>query len=132
MPLKWFLPPTRLKSSLLARRSEAKEPMMTTTRWQITPSVPYEVLCFLNVLTGDPFYTSLYQAEYEHWAPQLSPDIQAALAHIKRVIKDEKSSIISAELCLLFSSLPDLTLSILVDAVTERDALYRAYQQSRH
>ena len=105
---------------------------MPTTQWQITPSVPFEVLCFLNVLTGDPFYTPLYQAEYDHWAPQLPSGVQAALAHIKQVLKEEKHSIISADLCSLFSSLPDLTLDRLIEATVERDGLYQTYRQSRY
>jgi hypothetical protein len=105
---------------------------MPTTQWETAPSLTYEALCFVNVLTGDPFYTPYYQAEYDHWLPRLTPEVTSALAHIHRTLKVEGGQIISAQLCLLFSQVPDLTLNALVAAVAERTGLHQSYQQSQH
>jgi hypothetical protein len=34
------------------------------TEWQLKPSLKYDALCLLNVLSGDPYYLHYYQPEY--------------------------------------------------------------------
>ena len=46
-----------------------------STLWEITPSFKYDVLTLLNVLTGDPFYTSYYPEEHKRFEPGLTPDV---------------------------------------------------------
>lgn len=75
----------------------------------------YDALCLLNVLSGDPYYLDYYRAEYEHFHPLFTPKENAAFADLKRVIKDEGHGIeghgiVSAELTLYYSVLPDETL----------------------
>jgi hypothetical protein len=81
-----------------------------TTEWQVSPSFKFDLLCFLNALTGDSFYLSHYQKEYDHFAPQLTPKTRAALANLKRKIKDENGNIVSAFLSLHFSATDDETI----------------------
>jgi len=69
-----------------------------------------DTVCFLNVLTGDPFYTRYYKDDYEQFEPRLTPAARKALADLKRKIKDERKSIISAFLALYFSATDDRTL----------------------
>lgn len=74
------------------------------TTWTIAPSLKYDALCFLNVLTGDPYYLKYYAAEYEAFAPRLSVEGREALASLRRKLKDERGQIISAFLALYFSA----------------------------
>jgi hypothetical protein len=80
------------------------------TNWLVTPSFKFDALCFLNVLTGDPFYVRYYKDEYLNFAPRLTPVARAALARLKRKLKDENKGIISAFLSLYFSATDDQTL----------------------
>ncbi|HEX8035421.1 MAG TPA: hypothetical protein VF510_16310 [Ktedonobacterales bacterium] len=103
---------------------------MSITRWSVEPSLPYEMLCFLNVLTSDPFYTTRYEAEYEHWRELMPANVTSAVATIKRVLKDERQTIISAKLCNIFSALPHLTVGTLRHVLSNRGVLFEAYCQS--
>lgn len=58
------------------------------TRWRIEPSSKFDTLCFLGVLTGDPFYVGYYKDEYAKLEPQLTPPAREALAALKRKIYD--------------------------------------------
>ncbi len=73
------------------------------TEWQIVASFKFDTLCFLNILTGDPFYLDYYKDEYDQFAPKLTPLAQRALTKLKYEIKEKNHSIISASLSLYFS-----------------------------
>jgi len=79
--------------------------------WLVQPSFKYDVLCLLNVLTGDPYYLNYYADEYARFEPELTPEARAALANLQRVIKTEGGGIISATLTLYFSIVEDSTLA---------------------
>lgn len=81
-----------------------------TTEWRVQPSFLFDTVCFMNVLTGDSFYTRLYENEYAWFEPQLTPPVRAALSNLKRKVKDENKNIISAFLALHFSATDDQTL----------------------
>jgi hypothetical protein len=99
-------------------RSEPGAPARST-RWQVTPSFKYDALCFLNVLTGDPFYRRFYEKEYAEFAPRLTPAARAALSALKRKIKDENKNIVSAFLSLYFSADDGETLDQMLGAVAD-------------
>lgn len=80
------------------------------TNWLVSPSFKFDALCFLNVLTGDPFYVRYYKDEYAGFAPRLTPPARDALESLKRKLKDEHKVIISAFLSLYFSATDDATL----------------------
>jgi hypothetical protein len=80
------------------------------TDWQVTPSFKFDALCFINVLTGDEFYKRFYGDEYARFAPLLTPATRAALAGLKRKLRDENKVIITAFLSLYFSATDDRTL----------------------
>lgn len=89
-------------------RPEASPP--STTVWHVAPSFKFDVLCFLNTLTGDPFYLSYYPDDYKRFEPLLTPSARLALASLKRKVKDDNKTIISSFLSLLFSATDDQTL----------------------
>lgn len=112
----WFLVTALLGApfpdhgSFAQRQPGPKARLHTTTDWHIQPSFVMDTVCFLNVMTGDPFYTRYYKDDYEKFEPRLTPDARNALANLKRKIKDEKKNIVSALLALYFSATNDRTL----------------------
>lgn len=83
---------------------EGDTKIVNTTEWQIEPSFKYDVLCFLNALTGDEYYLDFYREEYEKFEPQFTPEVRLALTSLKIKLKDEQQRIISAVLSLIFST----------------------------
>ncbi len=94
-----------------------------TTLWEIRPSFKYDVLTFLNVLTGDPFYVHYYPGEYERFEPRLAPEALLALAGIKRKIKDDDGGIVSAFLTLYFSASAAETLDEMLAVVRDSERM---------
>jgi hypothetical protein len=117
----------------------------TTTDWDIRPSLAFDTLCVLNVLSGDPYYLHYYQSDYDRLTPKLLPQERAAFANLKRRIKDENGGIISAKLALYFSvttaeSLDDLIRVVADSSGMQQDlkatpyydeAGWKVYEQSR-
>ncbi len=100
------------------------------TEWSIVPSLAFDALCFLNVLTGDSFYVDYYKDEYAKFLPKLTPVAKTALANLKRKIKDENQSIISATLCLYFSATDDSTLNDLLATLAESSKMQAGLKQT--
>jgi hypothetical protein len=98
-------------------------PTHTSTDWQLKPSLKYDTLCLLNVLSGDPYYLHYYQAEYEHFHPLFTPEEQAAFAQLKHVIKDEGHGIVSAKLTLYYSAVDDETLPEMIRTAHDSAAM---------
>ena len=119
-------------ASDVAVASQTKTPpvLHQTTDWRIEPSFKFDTLCFLGVLTGDPFYVGYYKTEYAEFEPQLTPDAQAALANLKRKIKDENHNIISAFLTLYFSATDDETLDDMLKTLQNSEGLKKNFQQT--
>src|SRR5580658_3462521 len=95
---------------LTANSSAQSVALHTRTDWELKPSLKYDALCLLNVLSGDPYYLHYYQAEYDHFHPLFTPDEQTAFVQLKHVIKDEGHGIVSAKLTLYYSTVDDETL----------------------
>ncbi|MGA9997650.1 MAG: hypothetical protein WBP93_19705 [Pyrinomonadaceae bacterium] len=102
----------------------------TRTDWRVAPSFKFDALCFLNVLTGDPFYVRYYKDEYTNFASQLTPSARAALAHLKRKIKDENKGIISAFFCLYFSATDDQTLDDMLRTLDNSERMKNSLKQT--
>lgn len=100
------------------------------TQWQIEPEFKYDVLCFIGILVGDPFYLSYYQAEYDEFAPLLTEEVQQALAHVKEVIKGS-GNIVSATLCWIFSFADDSTLDALSHRLDHMDMIWERMENIR-
>ena len=91
----------------------------TKTNWQVEPSMMLDTLCFLNILTGDPFYVRFYKDEYAKFEPRITPSARQALANVKRKIKDEKKHIVPALLTLYFSATDDKNLDDLLKTLKD-------------
>src|ERR1700761_3620296 len=85
-----------------------------TTHWDLRPSLKYDALCLLNVLSSDPYYLKYYQAEYEHFHPLFTTEEQGSFVELKHIIKDQAQGIISAQLTLYYSVVDDETLSQMI------------------
>ena len=73
----------------------------TTTQWVVSPSLKYDALCALDMLSGDPFYLKFYRDDYNRLAPRLTPQEKNDFVAIKRIIKDKNKGIVSADLALI-------------------------------
>lgn len=102
----------------------------TRTDWRVTSSFKFDALCFLNVLTGDPFYVRYYKNEYAAFAPRLTPSARAALANLKRKLKDENKAIISAFLSLHFSATDDETLDDMLHTLDKSERMEKSLKQT--
>jgi len=105
------------------RVSNRKTKIHSTTNWRIQPSLTLDTLCFLNVLTGDPFYVGYYKDEYARFEAQLTPSARAALADLKRKIKDDHKNIISAFLALYFSATDDRTIDDILHTLKNSESM---------
>lgn len=105
------------------RHSSRRAKLHSTTHWRIRPSFMLDTVCFLNVLTGDPFYVRYYKDEYARFEPKFTPAASIALSNLKRKIKDEKKNIISAFLALYFSATDDQTLDDMLDTLKNSEEM---------
>ena len=115
----------------LAQQTVQRQPAVVTN-WQLKPSLKYDTLCLLNVLGGDPYYLEYYKAEYEHFQPLFTPEERAAFVELKRIIKEEHGGIISANLALYFSVVPDETLPELIATAHDTTKLKEAFRQTTY
>jgi len=84
----------------------------------------------LNALSGDPFYLKYYQREYDHFHPLFSPEEQAALGELKRVLKERGGGIVSATLTLYYSAVNDETLPEMIRTAHDSSAMKAALQKT--
>jgi len=101
-----------------------------STVWDLQPSLTFDALCVLNTLSGDSFYLTYYQKDYDSLAPKLTPAAKTALAEIRHVIKDQEHGIISAGLCLYFSAVNDSTLDQLLATVDHPQQMQAALKRT--
>jgi hypothetical protein len=101
-----------------------------STNWVVTPSLKYDMLCFMNILTGDTFYTRYYTEEYDMFKDKLTPEAKDALMNIKRVIKDENGGIVSAWLCLYYSASDAETPGEMLEVLDDLDKLKESFSKT--
>jgi hypothetical protein len=100
----------------------------TTTQWDLQPSLKFDAICALNMLSGDPYYLEYYQADYDRLAKQFRPEELAAFTDLKRRIKDQNGGIISASLALYFSASDAQSLDDLIHTVHDSSTMRRNLQ----
>lgn len=100
----------------------------STTEWSVTPSLKYDALCVLNILSGDPYYLKFYQADYNRLAPLLTPAEKDEILAIKRIIKDKNKGIVSADLALILSVEPGDSLDDLLIALDKPNDIQQRLQ----
>ena len=75
----------------LPRRARGRSKVFhTTTRVGVRPSLKYDALCALNMLSGDPYYLKFYRDDYNRLAPRLTPPEKNEFVAIKKIIKDQE------------------------------------------
>jgi hypothetical protein len=99
-----------------------------STDWDVRPSLKFDTLCALNVLSGDPYYLEYYRADYDRLSKQLRPEELTALANLKRRIKDQNGGILSAQLSLYFSAVDAETIPEMIRVVDDGSAMKRNLQ----
>lgn len=103
----------------------------TTTDWSLKPSFKFDVICFLNALTADPYYMNIYKEEFGKFEKKLTPPAETALANLKRKIKDEDKGIISAFLTLYFSATDDETLDQMLLTLKDSRRMQASMKQTQ-
>ncbi len=96
-----------------------------STIWLMKPSFKYDVLTFLNTLSGDPFYRKYYQKEFGHFDTLITPAARAAIASLKRKVRDESGNIISAFLSLYFSATDAETLDDMLATLKDSETMQK-------
>lgn len=87
------------------------------THWEISEAVAYDALCFINVLTGDPFYTNYHKEDYLYFKGLMTEKEQAAVASLNDFRKQTRERL--ANLLVGFSH----GLSLSDDLTGIRDAI---------
>ena len=129
--LTFILFDTVLPPEIITAQTKFKKSRINTeTVWDVQPSFMLDTLCFIGMLTGDPFYVRFYKNEYAYFESQLTPAARQALANLKQKIKDEKKDIISASLTLRFSVTDDQNLNDLLKTVKDSRRMKRQFQKT--
>lgn len=63
-------------------------PRHETTEWNISSSMKFDALCFINTLTGDPFYLPYHREEYDYFVNDIDAETRASLESLRK-FKDE-------------------------------------------
>jgi hypothetical protein len=94
------------------------------TRWHVRLSEGFDALCFLNPLSGEPFYADYYADEIAAFKPRLKPE---TLAIIGRWFKQAQSRgmLLGPTLCTILSGVPDGTVDDLMAAVSDPERIVR-------
>ena len=118
--------------AITARSHAQTVTLHTSTDWELKPSLKYDVLCLLNVLSGDPYYLHYYQVEYDHFHPLFTPQEQAAFVQLKHILKDEDGGIVSATLTLYYSTVEDETLPEMIRTAHDSSAMEAALRKTSY
>lgn len=89
------------------------------TKWKIVPSFRYDMCCFLNILTGDPYYREHYPDEPNPYENELTPNVKQAVDSLFKKLKTDNGIIISAWLCLYFSAIEGEEIDDIIQAVKD-------------
>jgi len=101
-----------------------------TTEWQISPSFKFDVLCSLNILSGDPFYLDYYKDDYAQLSSGFTAEARAALTDLKLQVKGKNRKIISAFLTLYFSATDDETLEDMLRTLKDSTRMQENLKQT--
>src|SRR6516225_9020940 len=112
-------------AALLGPTILAAKDLHTSTDWIVRPSMKYDAICVLNVLSGDPYYLQFYQADYDRLSKRLQPEELIAFTNLKHRIKDDHGEIISAQLALYFSAVDAESLDDLIKVVEDSSTMER-------
>lgn len=80
----------------------------------------FDLICFLNVATGDAFYTEAHEAAYKQFYPLLSDDIKAK---IKGMVEKRETTMLWPLIALLLSAVDNHDSRDLVDILQSHDEI---------
>lgn len=100
------------------------------TNWKIEPSFKYDLCCFLNILTGDPYYQEHYPNEPNPYENKLPAEVQSAVTSLHKKLKLDNEIIISAWLCLYFSAIDGDELDDLIAAANDAAELKTNFKKT--
>lgn len=100
------------------------------TNWKIEPSFKYDLCCFLNILTGDPYYKEHYPNELNPFENKMPADVQNAVSSLHKKLKLDNEIIISAWLCLYFSAIEVEEIGGLISAVKDPSGLKENFMKT--
>jgi hypothetical protein len=114
-----------------ANRSLAQAPsdFHNSTEWNVKPSLKYDALCLINILTGDPFYVQYYEKEYEEFSKKITPEVKPVLEKLFQ-IKQSTGIVLSAAMCLYYSAVPDSTLDQLIETTRDLSVLKQNFSKT--
>lgn len=110
------------KSFQVMTQTERVLTMQHVTRWQIQPSLKYDMLSFLSALTADPFYLRYYQAEYDLFASRFTVEVRQALDDLRQKIKGA-GNLVGPMLAYVFSITQDETPDALLLRLDDPDPI---------
>jgi hypothetical protein len=110
--------------------SQQEVRMHYITDWEIEPSLKYDAICLINILTGDPFYLKHYQREYEKFAKKLSDPVKEALDRLQQNIKVNSRLILSAFLSLYFSATDEDSLDGLLKTLENSEDMQKNLKET--
>ena len=110
-------------------QAQASSDFHNSTEWDYKPSLKYDALCLINILTGDPFYVQYYEKEYEEFSKKITPEVQAVLDKLQQ-IKQSTGVVLPAALCLYYSAVADSTLDQLIETTQDLSVLKNNFSKT--
>jgi hypothetical protein len=110
-------------------QAQAPANFHNSTNWSFNPSLKYDALCMINILTGDPFYVQYYEKEYEEFSKQITPEVKPVLDKLLQ-IKQSTGVVLSAGLCLYYSAVADSTLDQLIQTTQDLSVLKNNFSKT--
>jgi len=121
-----------LVTSLLALNSSQAQTQTgfhDSTDWDFKSSLKYDALCFINILTGDPFYVQYYEEEYKEFSKKITPEAGPVLEKFQQ-IKQSTGIVLSAAFCLYYSAVEDSTLDQLIHTTKDLSRLKEKFSRT--
>jgi hypothetical protein len=109
--------------------AQAPSDFHNSTEWNVKPSLKYDALCLINILTGDPFYVQYYEKEYEEFSKKITPEVKPVLEKLLQ-IKQSTGIVLSAAMCLYYSAVPDSTLDQLIETTRDLSVLKQNFSKT--
>jgi len=100
------------------------------TNWKIEPSFKYDMCCFMNILTGDPYYREHYPDEPNPYDSLQTPEVKQAIDSLYKKLKTDNGIIISAWLCLYFSAIEGGEIDDMLAALKDPAVLKKNFKKS--
>lgn len=104
------------------------QPRHSTTIWQIEPSLAYDALGFIDVLSGIPSYQKPYQDS--HFSPRLTSSVKASLAALAEVYPSFPVPLSELLITFFAAQSPD-SLDDLIKIAGNPEALHRALEAQK-